>query len=70
MLDAATRSVLKRIPTGEGAGGILMSPDGTRAYASCSRSNYVAVIDLATLTVVGKVQAGDEPDGLAWATRQ
>ena len=69
VLDAATRSVIKRIPTGEGAGGIVLSPDGARAYASCSRSNYVAVIDLRTLAVVGKVQAGAEPDGVAWAVR-
>ena len=70
VLDAATRAVAKRIPTGNGAGGIVMSPDGKRAYASVSRDGNVAVIDLATLTVVGRVDAGGEPDGLAWAVRQ
>ena len=70
VLDAATRAVVKRIPTGNGAGGIVMSPDGKRAYASVSRDGNVAVIDLATLTVVGRVDAGGEPDGLAWAVRQ
>lgn len=70
VLDAATRAVVKRIATGEGAGGIVMSPDGRRAYASVSRTSYVAVIDLQTMTVVGKVEAGGEPDGLAWAVRR
>jgi len=29
----------------------------------------VAVVDLASLTMVGKIEAGGEPDGLAWAVR-
>lgn len=70
VLDAATRAVVKRIPTGNGAGGIVMSPDGKRAYASVSRDGNVAVIDLGMLTVVGRVDAGGEPDGLAWAERR
>jgi YVTN family beta-propeller protein len=53
---------------GDGAAGILMAPDGTRAYVACSPNNYVAVIDLKTMTVVGKIEAGPEPDGMAWAT--
>jgi hypothetical protein len=30
----------------------------------------VAVIDLKTMEVVGRVEPGTEPDGLAWAARQ
>lgn len=70
VLDATTRVVVKRIPTGNGAGGIVVSPDGKLAYASVSRDGNVAVIDLATLTVVGRVEAGGEPDGLAWSVRR
>ena len=70
VLDAATRKVVTRIATGNGAGGIVMSPDGKRAYASVSRDGKVDVIDLATMTVVGRVDAGGEPDGLAWAVRR
>jgi len=69
ILDAATRKVTKRVPIGQGAAGILIQPDGSRAYVACSPDDYVAVIDLATFTVAGKVQAGGEPDGLAWAVR-
>jgi YVTN family beta-propeller protein len=42
-----------------------MQPDGTRAYGS-SREGVV-VIDLKTLTAVGTVNVGPNPDGLAWA---
>ncbi len=70
IFDAATRQEVKRIPLGHGAAGILMQPDGSRAYVSCSPDDYVAVIDLRTLQVVGRIDAGREPDGLAWATRE
>ncbi len=67
IIDAATRKTIKLLPMGDGAAGILMAPDGTRAFVACSPDNYVAVVDLKTLTVVGKIEAGEEPDGLAWA---
>jgi YVTN family beta-propeller protein len=70
ILDAATRRETKRVKLGHGAAGILMQPDGTRAYVACSPDNYVAVIDLKSLEVVGHIDAGTEPDGLAWAVRR
>jgi YVTN family beta-propeller protein len=70
VIDAATRKTVKRIPVGHGAAGILMQPDGARAFVACSPDGYVAVIDLHSLDVVGKIEAGHEPDGLAWAVRQ
>ena len=70
ILDAATRDVIKRIPIGHGSGGVLIQPDGKRAFVACSPDNYVAVIDLHSLSVVGHIQAGTEPDGMAWALRR
>jgi YVTN family beta-propeller protein len=70
ILDAATRKVTKRLPIGHGAAGILMQPDGARAYVACTPDNYIAVIDLSTLQVTGHIDAGGGPDGLAWAARQ
>jgi len=46
-----------------------MQPDGTRVYVACTPDNYVAVIDLKSLEVVGHIDVGPEPDGLAWAVR-
>jgi hypothetical protein len=40
-----------------------MQPDDSRAYVSCSRGGYVAVIDLKTMDVVGRIDAGPRPDG-------
>ena len=68
MLDTRSRQEVKRIRLGRGAAGIVMQPDGTLAYVACSPDNYVAVIDLQSLQVVGRIDVGPEPDGLAWAT--
>lgn len=68
IIDAATRKTIKRLPIGSGAAGILIEPGGGRAFVACSPDDYVAVVDLKTLAVVGKIQAGKEPDGLAWAS--
>ena len=69
ILDAATRKPVKRLPMDRGAAGILMQPDGSRAYVACTGENYVAVIDLKTLNITGRIDAGPQPDGLAWAVQ-
>jgi YVTN family beta-propeller protein len=68
--NAATRKEFKRVKIGHGAAGILIQPDGAKAYISCGPDNYVAVLDMKTLEIVGHIEAGVEPDGLAWAVQQ
>ncbi|MDP9339873.1 MAG: YncE family protein, partial [Acidobacteriota bacterium] len=70
VFDRANRKEVKRIKLGHGAAGILMQPDGTRAFVACTPDSYVAVIDLKSLEVTGKIIAGKNPDGLAWALRK
>ena len=70
VIDVEHHKVEKRIPIGKGSAGILIQPDGKRAYVACTPDDYVAVIDLATLQVAGHIEAGGNPDGLAWAVRQ
>jgi DNA-binding beta-propeller fold protein YncE len=67
VFDAATRKEIKQIKTGGAVGGILVQPDGARAYGSSSQA--VVVIDLKTLDVVGRINVGPRPDGLAWAAK-
>jgi YVTN family beta-propeller protein len=66
--DAASRRELKRLSTGHGAAGILVDDDGSRAFIGCTGDNYVAVVDLKTLTVTGHIDIRGA-DGLAWAVR-
>ena len=70
VFDVATQKEVKRLRIGQGGGGILVQPDGERAYVAFAADGFVAVIDLKTLEVAGKVDAGPNPDGLAWAVQQ
>lgn len=68
VLDAASRKVVQVIPLGNGAAGIQMDgPDG-RAFIGCTGDDFVAVVDLKTLKVIGHLDVGGMPDGLAIAT--
>jgi DNA-binding beta-propeller fold protein YncE len=70
IFDAATRREVKRVAMGHGAAGIEMQPDGTRAFVACTPDDYVAIVDLKKLAVTGHLDAGKQPDGLAWAVRR
>jgi DNA-binding beta-propeller fold protein YncE len=65
--DAGSRTETKRLKIGHGAAGILMDPDGSRAFVACSADGYIAVVNLKTLEVIHQFDVGGVPDGLAWA---
>jgi YVTN family beta-propeller protein len=69
VVDVGSRKEVKRIKLGGGSAGILMQPDGSRAYVAVGSDNGVAVIDLKTLGVAGHIETGRGPDGLGWAVR-
>ena len=54
ILDVAARKEAKRVKIGRGAAGILMQPDGSRAFVACTPDDYVAVIDVKTLEMTGR----------------
>jgi len=66
VIDAAARKVVKRLPVGRAPSGILIPPDGLRAYVALTGENALAVVDLKTLEVTGRVATGAGPDGMAW----
>ena len=69
IVDTATRKITKMLNVGRNPGGILIVPDGSRAYVALAGDNAVAAIDLHTLELSGKIPTGQGPDGLAWAVR-
>jgi YVTN family beta-propeller protein len=69
-LDAAARKEIKRLSLGRGVAGILIVPDGSRAYVAVSTDGQVAVVDLKTFSVTGRITTGKGPDGMAWAVRR
>ena len=69
VFDAVSRQLLKKIDTEAGPSGILIAPDGVRAFVACSGAGKVQVLDLGTLTITGSVATGNQPDGMAYSTR-
>ena len=65
VIDVTTRKEIKKLSLGGGSAGILMQPDGSRAYVAVSARNKVAVIDLKTFEVAGEIETGRGPDGMA-----
>jgi DNA-binding beta-propeller fold protein YncE len=70
LFDSTTRKEIKRLKLGHGNAGILVQPDGERAFVACSPDNYVVVINLKSFEDVGHIDVGQNPDGLAWAARR
>ncbi len=69
VIDASSRKVIKRVKLGKSAAGILIVPDGSRAYVALTADGKVAIVDLKTLSVTGDIATGRGPDGMAWAVR-
>jgi YVTN family beta-propeller protein len=66
VIDVAARKIAKRVPLGRMVEGVLIPPDGGRAYVAVTGDNQIAVIDLKTLEVTGRIEPGKGPDGMAW----
>ena len=70
VFDAVSHKLLKKISTGHGGAGILITEDGSKAFIGCTPDNYVAVFDLKKMELVARITIGGGPDGLAWAIQQ
>jgi YVTN family beta-propeller protein len=77
VLTAATREVVRTLdfapPEGQDTAapvGIVIDPEGRLAYVSLVARDEVAIVDLGSLAIVGKIPAGKGPDGIAYARRR
>jgi YVTN family beta-propeller protein len=66
VVDVATRKEIKRLTLGRSVAGILIVPDGSRAYVAATNDNYIAVVDLKNLEVTSRISTGTGPDGMDW----
>jgi DNA-binding beta-propeller fold protein YncE len=69
VIDVASRKEIKKLSLGGGSAGILMDPDGTRAFVASSGGNKVLIVDLKSFSVTGEISPLGQPDGMAWAIR-
>ena len=65
VIDTKFFTVIVDIETGEGAHGVVVGPSGRYAYVTNLYGNDVAVVDLPTSGVVGRVRVGEEPNGIS-----
>jgi YVTN family beta-propeller protein len=68
VVDVPTRKEVKRVKIGRGIAGILVAPDGSKAYVAATPDNYVGVVDLKTFEMTGKIATGTGPDGMDWVS--
>ena len=68
VIDVSSRKEIKQIKVGSGIAGILIAPDGSKAYVGATPDNYVGVVDLNSLEMVGKISTGKGPDGMDWVS--
>jgi YVTN family beta-propeller protein len=66
VLDAKSRKEVKQLQLGGGAAGMLMDPDGSRAFIAVSGGNKLVALNLTTFTVAGQLTPLGNPDGMAW----
>lgn len=66
VIDVRERKEITRIALGRMVEGILITPDGATAYVAENADDSVAVINLKTLAVTGRIKPGGGPDGMAW----
>lgn len=66
VIDAGARREIKRLPLGRSPEGILIAPDGARAFVAVTGDNEVALVDLGTLSLVTRFSPGKGPDGMAF----
>jgi DNA-binding beta-propeller fold protein YncE len=68
--DRASKKELgKVLLPGAGPEGITSTPDGKYVLLSLSKQAKVAIIDVASRTVIGYLAAGETPDGIVYTTR-
>lgn len=65
LIDAATRKLVTRVPVGQGAHGVVITPSGT-IFVTNSTDNTVTAIDAAQAKPVQTIQVGSNPNGLSF----
>ena len=70
LINLATLKLEKKIDVSGKPQEVLLSPDGSRAWASAFGVPEVAEIDTGTMAVTRELPAGKQNDGLAWTPLQ
>lgn len=64
-IDVTSAAIVAMITVGQGAHGVVVSDDGSRAYVTNIADRSVSVVDTDARTVVATIAVGDKPNGIA-----
>ena len=67
VIDVAQGEVVATVVTGKGSHGVVVSPDGRRAFVTNIRDATVSAIDTATRELVATHAVGAAPNGITYA---
>jgi YVTN family beta-propeller protein len=68
VIDTTQNRVVATIPVPKGPHGLVVTPDGRKAYVSSDGASTVSVIDTASDRVTGSIDVGPNPHGLAMSS--
>lgn len=66
VLDADSGAVTGEIPDTQGVHGVAVASDLGRGFTSNGRANTVTIFDLKTLSTLGAIKVGTNPDAIAY----
>ena len=70
VLDRASRAEKLRLAVApKGIAGIEFSTDGTTAWIAATTDNFIAVFDVKSLRITGRLETGVGPDGMAYLAK-
>ena len=70
VIDLDKEAVAGEIADTPGVHGLAPAPELGRGFVSCGRENKAAIVDLATLKTLSKVDTGENPDGMLYEPGQ
>lgn len=65
--DAESHNIIGKTIIAQG-GEMLMDEVENRLFIACPIDGYIAVLDIATLKEINRIDVGGRPDGMAWST--
>jgi len=66
VIETATNKVVATIVTGQGAHGVVVSDDGSRAFIANTIDSTVSVIDTATQALTRNIKVGEGSGGITF----
>lgn len=67
-IDIHTRKIGRQLKLGYYPLNMIITNDGKYAYISCGLSDRIEIIDLNKMEIIGKIETGPLPHGLAFAS--